>query len=60
MTNYTVRWEIDIEVDDPEVAAEQAWEVLKEQYNDATILDVYTGEKHIASFDMGEEYVETV
>ena len=42
--SYRIKWEIDIISDTPEHACQLAWEIMKEQENEASFLDVYDPE----------------
>ena len=52
MPLFTVKWEIDVDMPSAQEAADWAWDIMKEQENDATYLDVYEGEQYIQSYDM--------
>ena len=45
MPLYRVKWEIDIDAESYEEAAEQAWEIMKEQENEASFLDLQNHEE---------------
>ena len=40
MANYTVRWEINVEADDPVKAAVEALEIQQDPFSEAVVYDV--------------------
>jgi len=50
MNFYTVKWEISLDAESPEEAAEIAWSIMKEPENLANNLDVYEGDSFDESF----------
>lgn len=53
MTHYIVRWEIDLECDTPEEAAQEAAEIMRDLNSTATVFEVfnYPSMKKVATID---------
>lgn len=61
MTDYTVKWEINIEADSAEDAARQALEIQRDPESQATVFEVHAGdpdtcmEQYQGSIDLGHQ-----
>lgn len=54
MPLYRVRWEIDIEADNPLEAAKKARYFQTKPNTTATVFDVFENDEHIEAFDLTE------
>ncbi len=52
MPEYTIRWEIDIEADTPEIAAAAALTIQRNPNSAATFFEVFNDKGYVTSIDV--------